>query len=73
MTKIVYPNLSAELARRQMTLEKLAELMNLSASCMSLKLTGKRKISLAEARKIKAILGVDVPLDELFDTLVVSK
>ena len=40
--------------------------MELDKSTMSMKMTGKREITLGEARKMKSILGVEMPLDELF-------
>ncbi|MCH5207581.1 MAG: helix-turn-helix transcriptional regulator [Oscillospiraceae bacterium] len=71
-TKMIYPNLGAELARRQMTQEKLAELLHIDSSTISLKLTGKRGITLNEAREIKIALGVNMSLDELFDTNAIA-
>ena len=71
-TKTIYPNLGAELARRQMTQEKLAEMLSVDSSTISLKLTGKRGLTLNEARDIKNILGVNMPLDELFDTAIIA-
>ncbi len=65
-SKCIYPNLSAELARKRLTQECLGERMNLDKSTMSMKMTGKREITLGEAKKMKSILGVEMPLDELF-------
>lgn len=67
-SKCIYPNLSAELARKQLTQSRLGEKMNLDDSTMSLKMTGKREITLGEAKKMKSILSVEMPLDELFAT-----
>lgn len=50
-SKCIYPNLSAELARKQLTQSRLGEKMNLDDSTMSLKMTGKREITLGEAKK----------------------
>ncbi len=64
--KCIYPNLSAELARRQMTQRLLGDGINIDESTVSLKLTGKRDITLGEAKRIKEFLNVKMPLDELF-------
>lgn len=63
-----FDELSAELARKQLTQSRLGEKMNLDDSTMSLKMTGKREITLGEAKKMKSILSVEMPLDELFAT-----
>ncbi len=64
--KCIYPNLSAELARRQITQKLLGTGLNIDESTVSLKLTGKRDITLSEAKQIKNFLNVKMPLDELF-------
>ncbi len=68
-SKCIYPNLSAELARKQLTQSRLGEKMNLDDSTMSLKMTGKREITLGEAKKMKSILSVEITLrsaDDVF-------
>ena len=63
----MYPNLNAELARLGMSRRELSRRMGRTASTLSLKLSGKAPITLAEAAKIKSILGTDLPLETLFD------
>ena len=63
----MFPNLDAERARKKITLEMLAEELGLAVSTVSQKLKGKYPITLDEAKKIKNILGVDIPLEELFE------
>lgn len=62
----MYRNLDAELKRKDITRGELAKKMNLTPSTMSLKLNGKSDISLKEAMQIKSIIGVDIPIEELF-------
>jgi len=62
----VYRNLDAELKRKDITRGELARKMKLTPSTMSLKLNGKSEISLKEAMQIKSIIGVDIPIEELF-------
>ena len=62
----MYRNVKAELARQGMTLEVLAERLDLTIGTVSMKLNGKYPITFREAVRIKAILGVDTPLEELF-------
>ena len=62
----MFNNVDAELKRKGMTRGNLATALEMSPSTMSLKLNGKSPISLEEARKIQAILAVDLTLDELF-------
>lgn len=62
----MYPNVNAEIARLNLTLEKLGEMMGKSTSAMSSMLAGKSRVTLDEAVKIKSILHSDLPLEELF-------
>lgn len=64
----MYGNLEAELKRRGITRGKLAKEMDLTPSTISLKLNGKSDISLKEAMRIKRIIGVDIPLEILFES-----
>ena len=66
----MYPNLSAEMARRRICNKDIAELLNLSQSRISELMNGKSKIgfSIEQAKKIHAFLEVDIPLDVLFET-----
>lgn len=62
----MYPNLRAEIARRGLKLTDLSEMMDLTVATVSQKLNGKFPITLAEAKKLKTILDVDLPLETLF-------
>lgn len=62
----MYRNLEAEMVRKGITQNQLAELLKLNASTVSLKMNGKRDFSLNEAMRIKDILNVDIPLEKLF-------
>lgn len=62
----MYPNLEAELARARMTKKKLSEKLGITPSTLSLKLLGKSELSFYEAVKIKTILKVSIPIEELF-------
>ena len=62
----MYRNLEAEMVRKGITQNRLAELLNLNSSTISLKMNGKRDFSYKEALRIKAILDVDIPLEKLF-------
>jgi len=63
----MYKNVNAERARKGITLENLAEALGLTISTVSQKLNGKYPITLDEAKIIKSCLGVDMPLEELFE------
>lgn len=62
----MYPNLRAEMARRNLTVEKMAELCGVNYSAFSQILNGKRQLTWKMALRIKSILGVDIPLEVLF-------
>ena len=62
----MYRNLEAEMVRKGITQNQLAELLKLNSSTVSLKMNGKRDFSLNEAMRIKDILNVDIPLEKLF-------
>ena len=69
----MYSNLRAEIARKNLTLEKMVELLKekgftLTVSMLSQKLNGKYEIYLKEAKALKEILETDLTLDFLFDT-----
>lgn len=63
----MYPNLRAELSRKKITLEKLGKALGLAISTVSQKLNGKYPITLDEAKKIKSLLDVDIPIETLFE------
>lgn len=63
----MYRNLEAELARKGITRTTVAAELGLTLGTLSLKLSGKSNLTLPEAIKIKKIIGVDLPLEFLFD------
>ena len=64
----MYPNLNAERARRNITIEDLAKAMDKTVATVSLKLRGEYPITLAEAKVIKKCIGTNLPLETLFST-----
>lgn len=67
----MYPNMRAEIARKNLKLEDIVAKMkkkgfNLSVSMLSQKLNGKYPIYLDEAKALKAIVETDIPLEVLF-------
>ena len=62
----MYRNVDAELKRNGMTRGELAVALNVAPSTLSFKLNGKTIITLGEAKRIKEILGTDMPLEVLF-------
>ena len=63
----MYPNLRAEMARKSVTSNDIATALGVRPATISWKLNGKSDFSLAEAKKIKERLGVEMTLDELFE------
>ncbi len=63
----MYSNVKAELARRNMTVVDLAKLTGIRYQTLNDKLNGKFKLTLDEAKKIKEALGVDIPIEDLFE------
>ena len=63
----MYPNVRAEMARNHITVEKMAELCDVSTPTMSEILNGKRKLTFKRALQIRDILAVDAPLEILFE------
>ena len=62
----VFPNLRAEMARKNVTITDLANVLGLRIATVSIKLkTG--KFTLKEAKAIKQYLDVDMSLEELFE------
>jgi len=71
----MYPNLKAEIARNNLTLEKMVNALaeighTMTISTLSLKLNGKYPITLNEAKALKQIVGTDIPLDTLFEEAI---
>lgn len=63
----MYPNVNAEMARRNMLQSDLADILGITRATMSLKLSGKAPISLDEAFQIKEALHTRLSLDVLFN------
>ena len=62
----MYLNLKAEIFRKGWTLHYLAELLGMTDSQLSNKVSGKTKFTLIEAIRIKELLEVDIPIEILF-------
>ena len=62
----MFPNLEAELKRKNIKRVGLAELLGYTVSTISDKMTGGSSFSFDDAIKIKQFLGVNIPLEELF-------
>lgn len=63
----MYSNLKAEMKRGGFTLETVSRKLGITLGTLSLKLNGKYPVTLNEAKKIKEIIGVDIPLEDLFE------
>lgn len=64
----MFPNLEAEMARSKITQAKLAEMLGVTPTTLSFKLSGKSTLSLKECVKIKKNAFPDKTLDYLFQT-----
>lgn len=62
----MFPNLRAEMARKNLNMTQLSEITGIPLQRLSVKLSGKRELLMNEAIKIKNALEVDMSLDELF-------
>ena len=63
----MYPNLRAELVRQGIKMGEFAERIGMSTQCFSMRMNGKREFTYNECCKIKSTLGVDIPLEILFE------
>ena len=63
----MYKNLRAEMVRKDIDVPKLAEMIGMKISALYARLNGTAKLSFAEAVTIKQVLGVEMPLEELFE------
>lgn len=66
----MYLNVKAELARKNMSMVDLSNMTGIRYQTLVDKVNGKFSINVEEAKKIKAALGVDMPLEDLFETSV---
>lgn len=62
----MFCNLNAEMRRKGITGARLAQLLGMTPTTLSLKINGKSELSLRQAAQIKEILEVDIPLEVLF-------
>lgn len=62
----MFRNLEAEFVRKNVKKSEVSEKLGITPSTLSLKLSGKSPLHLNEAKAIKNILGVNIPLEELF-------
>ncbi len=62
----MFCNLNAEMRRKGITGARLAQLLGMTPTTLSLNLNGKSELSLRQAAQIKEILVVDFPLEVLF-------
>ena len=62
----MYPNLEAELKRRQIRREDVAKHLGLAMSTVSQKMQGKSEFTIGMAYQIKDMIGGDIPLEVLF-------
>ena len=65
----MYPEVRAEMARKNITLKMMAQddRSRCTISTLSLKLNGKASLLFSEACAIKAILKSELPSEELFE------
>jgi len=61
-----YPTLKAEMARKGISIPNLAKSVGMNPQTLRLKMSNQNAFYLNEAKEIKEILAVDMPLDELF-------
>lgn len=69
----MFPNIRAEMARKNLTQKDIVDELQKRGFTMvvptfSAKLNKKYEFTFAEAVAIKAILGTEMPLEELFET-----
>lgn len=63
----MYLNLKGEMARKGITGLRLAELTKIPYSTLQPKIRGDKPIKLDEAKNIKAAIGSEMTIEELFD------
>lgn len=66
----MYLNVKAELARQNLSVVDLSNKTGIRYQTLVEKLNGKYPMTLDEAKKIKAALGVDLSMEELFERSV---
>lgn len=63
----MYSNVKAELARKNLSVVDLAKRTGINYQTLANKINGKYPLTLDEAKAIKSAIGVELPLDELFE------
>lgn len=63
---IIYPDLRAEMARRNICYNEIMRVLGISRASVSLKLNGKRPLFITEAKRIRDELFPDMSLEDLF-------
>lgn len=63
----MYPNLRAEMVRKNITVEQLAEFLGIDISTLSRKLNGKSGFTFRETLMIKDFLQTEMPVEVLFE------
>ena len=63
----MYPNIKAELARKDMTMVDLSNATGIRYQTLVSKLKGNYQVTIPEAISIKQALRVDMPLEVLFE------
>ena len=63
----MYPNLRAEMARRNISQQDIADGLGITRVALSNKINGKTFFTLPEARKVKQIIGIEMPIETLFE------
>lgn len=63
----MFSNLRAEMARKNITGQELAERIGITNGTFSQKFNGKSDFTLKEAKAIKEALGTDLTIEALFE------
>ena len=63
----MYPNWRAEMARAGITSTELASRLDKSVSWISDRMTGRTALTLEDARKIRGAMGINMPIEKLFE------
>ena len=67
----MYLNARAEMTRKNLKLETVAEKMGISPSSLSQKLNCNQAMTVVEAKEFKKIVGTDLPIEVLFEAIEV--
>ena len=62
----MYPNLNAEMARRNITVMMLSERTGIKYNTLAAKLRGKQPVMMSDAKKIRDAISEDLTVDYLF-------